>query len=166
MYIQYTYAHQLEPKSPSRVPQRPATYERIPVSWSQRVPPKFLKSTHLKVGTARRKGIKAIFQLKPIFTTLHISGGDDMQKVSNISKNKITKVLGVTILTSMNNKQTLKYYNDKNVKAVARLECPLLILAVLLLLHIDCIYTLYQMSTACSNCSIAFTYRMRVYSLY
>ena len=61
------------------------------------------------------KALKAIIKLKPIFTTIHISGGDDMQKVSlRLNKNK-TKILGVTILTSLNNNQTKKYYNDQNV---------------------------------------------------
>ena len=61
------------------------------------------------------KGINAISKLKPILTTVHISGGDDMLKASKINKNKITKILGVTILTSLNNRQTLKYYKEKNV---------------------------------------------------
>jgi len=61
-----------------------------------------------------QKGLKAISKLKPIFTTIHISGGDDMQKISKLKNNK-TNILGVTILTSLNEKQTLKYYKEKNV---------------------------------------------------
>ena len=57
-----------------------------------------------------QKGLKAISKLKPIFTTIHISGGDDMQKISIIKNNKITNILGVTILTSLDEKQTKKYY--------------------------------------------------------
>ena len=66
-----------------------------------------------------KKGLNAIYKLKPIFTTIHISGGDDMQKISNI-KNKKTKILGVTILTSLDKKQTSKYYKENNVKKLVR----------------------------------------------
>ena len=66
------------------------------------------------------KGLKAILKLKPIFTTIHISGGDKMQKVSLIKNNKKTKILGVTILTSLDKKETLKYYNDKNVNNLVK----------------------------------------------
>ena len=59
------------------------------------------------------KGLKAIFKLKPIFTTIHISGGDQMQKISLIKSNTVTKILGVTLLTSLNKNQVLKYYNKK-----------------------------------------------------
>ena len=61
------------------------------------------------------KGLIAILKLKPIFTTIHISGGDNMQKLSSKRNNKITKVLGVTVLTSLDKRQTLKYYKEKNV---------------------------------------------------
>ena len=67
-----------------------------------------------------QKGLKAISKLKPIFTTIHISGGDDMQKISKLKKNNITNVLGVTILTSLNEKQTLKYYKEKNVNILVK----------------------------------------------
>ena len=66
-----------------------------------------------------KKGLDAIYKLKPIFTTIHISGGDDMQKISNL-KNKKTKILGVTILTSLDKKQTLKYYKENNVKKLVK----------------------------------------------
>ena len=36
------------------------------------------------------KGLKAISKLKPIFTTIHISGGDDMQKISMLKNNICT----------------------------------------------------------------------------
>lgn len=65
------------------------------------------------------KGIKAILRLKPIFTTIHISGGDEMQKKSIIN-NKKTKILGVTVLTSLNQKQTLKYYKEKNINLMVK----------------------------------------------
>ena len=67
-----------------------------------------------------QKGIQAISKLKPIFTTIHISGGDDMQKISKLKKNKKTNILGVTILTSLNEKQTLKYYKEKNVNILVK----------------------------------------------
>ncbi|MBD1147228.1 orotidine-5'-phosphate decarboxylase [Pelagibacterales bacterium SAG-MED31] len=67
-----------------------------------------------------QKALKALIKLKPLFTTIHISGGDDMQKVSsNIKKNK-TKILGVTILTSLSSQQTKKYYNDKNINQLVK----------------------------------------------
>ena len=68
------------------------------------------------------KALKAIIKLKPILTTIHISGGDEMQKVSKLKKNK-TKILGVTILTSLNSKQTKKYYNNKNVNQLGKKIC-------------------------------------------
>ena len=61
------------------------------------------------------KGLTAISKLKPIFTTIHISGGDKMQKFSKIKNHKKMKVLGVTILTSLDKEQTLKYYKEKNI---------------------------------------------------
>ncbi len=60
------------------------------------------------------KGIKAINKLKPLLTTIHISGGDKMMKASLI-KNTNTKILGVSILTSLDTHQAKKYYNHKNV---------------------------------------------------
>ena len=66
------------------------------------------------------RALNAIIKLKPILTTIHISGGDEMQKVSsNLKKNK-TKILGVTILTSLNSSQTKKYYNNKNVNQLVK----------------------------------------------
>ena len=67
-----------------------------------------------------QKGLKAISKLKPIFTTIHISGGDDMQKISTIKNNKITNILGVTILTSLDEKQTKKYYKEKNINVLVK----------------------------------------------
>ena len=62
------------------------------------------------------KGIKAIEKLSPKFTTIHISGGDEMQKSTNSKKNRKLKILGVSILTSLNSLQTKKYYNEANVE--------------------------------------------------
>lgn len=66
------------------------------------------------------KGLVAVSKLKPTFTTIHISGGDDMQKVSILKNNKKTKILGITILTSLDKKQTLKYYKEKNVNSLVK----------------------------------------------
>ena len=66
------------------------------------------------------KGLRAIFKLKPLFTTIHISGGDQMQKNSSLDKNSKTKILGVTILTSLDQKQTLKYYKEKNINNLVK----------------------------------------------
>ena len=66
------------------------------------------------------KGLKAISRLKPIFTTIHISGGDVMQKKSILTNNRKTSILGVTILTSLDKKQTLKYYKEKNVNILVK----------------------------------------------
>ena len=62
------------------------------------------------------KGIKAIEKLSPKFTTIHISGGDEMQKSTHSRKNRKLKILGVSILTSLNSLQTKKYYNEANIE--------------------------------------------------
>ena len=65
------------------------------------------------------KGLKALVKMKPLFTTIHISGGDDMMlKSRKIKKN--TKVLGVSILTSLDKNQTKKYYNKNNISALVK----------------------------------------------
>ncbi len=66
------------------------------------------------------KGLNAIRKLKPILTTVHISGGDEMLKISKIDENKKTKILGVTLLTSLNKGQALKYYKEKNVNKLVK----------------------------------------------
>jgi len=66
------------------------------------------------------KALKAIKKLKPLLTTIHISGGDEMQKVSAKLKKNKTKILGVTILTSLDGNQTKKYYNNKNINQLVR----------------------------------------------
>ena len=67
-----------------------------------------------------QKGLKAIKKLNPIFTTIHISGGDEMQKISASKNNKKTNILGVTVLTSLDKKQTQKYYKEKNVNILVK----------------------------------------------
>ena len=66
-----------------------------------------------------QKGIKAIDKLKPLFTTIHISGGDNMMQASLVNR-KYTKILGVSILTSLDNKQTNKYYNEKKIQILVK----------------------------------------------
>ena len=66
-----------------------------------------------------KKGIEAINKLKPLLTTIHISGGDEMMKASLINR-KHTKILGVSILTSLDNTQTKKYYNEKKIENLVK----------------------------------------------
>ena len=65
------------------------------------------------------KGLKALIKMKPLFTTIHISGGDDMMIASTANK-KNTKILGVSILTSLDSDQTKKYYNQKKVSTLVK----------------------------------------------
>ena len=67
-----------------------------------------------------KQGIKALEKLKPVFTTIHISGGDEMNKFSAKKTNRKTKILGVSILTSLDSNQTKKYYNEKNVQLLVK----------------------------------------------
>ena len=55
------------------------------------------------------RGINAISKLNPYFTTIHISGGDAMLKASCKTKKNV-KILGVSVLTSLNSIQTKKYF--------------------------------------------------------
>ena len=66
------------------------------------------------------QGIKALEKLKPIFTTIHISGGDEMNKFSVKKTDRKTKILGVSILTSLDSNQTKKYYNEKNIQLLVK----------------------------------------------
>ncbi len=65
------------------------------------------------------KGIKAIQKLQPILTTIHISGGDQMMKASKLN-NKNTKILGVSILTSLDKNQVKKYYNSNKIEELVK----------------------------------------------
>ncbi len=65
------------------------------------------------------KGLQALMKIKPILTTIHISGGDEMMKSTKFKKN-FTKVLGVSILTSMDRKQTTKYFKEKNISCLVK----------------------------------------------
>ena len=65
------------------------------------------------------KGVKAIEKLKPLMTTIHISGGDDMMRESILYRN-YTKILGVSVLTSLDEKQTKKIYNENNIESLVK----------------------------------------------
>ncbi len=65
------------------------------------------------------KGLEALVKINPLFTTIHISGGDEMMQSSKSVK-KNTKILGVSILTSMDNKQTMKYYNQNQISTLVK----------------------------------------------
>ena len=71
------------------------------------------------IPNTTKKGIEAINKLKPLLTTIHISGGDEMMKASLINR-KHTKILGVSILTSLDNIQTKKYYNEKKIENLVK----------------------------------------------
>ena len=64
-----------------------------------------------------KKGIYALSNLNPYFTTIHLSGGDEMQIAANTSKQR-TKILGVSVLTSLNSEQTKKFYFNKDVEGI------------------------------------------------
>lgn len=66
-----------------------------------------------------KNGLEALNKIKPILTTIHISGGDEMMK-SSVKDKRFTKILGVSILTSMDSKQTKKFYNQKNVSFLVK----------------------------------------------
>ena len=66
------------------------------------------------IPNTTKNGIEAIANLNPYFTTIHITGGDPMQKIANSSKKNV-KVLGVSILTSIDSVQAEKYYSEKNI---------------------------------------------------
>ena len=61
-----------------------------------------------------KKGLEFISSLNPYFTTIHISGGDQMIKSANLVKRK-TKLLGVSALTSLDDVQIKKYYSRESV---------------------------------------------------
>ena len=61
-----------------------------------------------------KNGIEAIANLEPYFTTIHIIGGDEMQQIAVLSKKNV-KILGVSILTSIDETQARKYYNSENI---------------------------------------------------
>ena len=67
--------------------------------------------------------IDSLSNINPDFLTIHISGGNEMMKaaVKSIKKNKLkTKILGVTLLTSLDGKDSEKIYKEKNTKKLVK----------------------------------------------
>ena len=67
--------------------------------------------------------IDSLSKINPDFLTLHISGGNEMIKaaVSSIKKNKLkTKILGVTLLTSLDGKDSEKIYKERNTSKLVK----------------------------------------------
>ena len=71
------------------------------------------------VGSA----INSLSKINPDFLTLHISGGKEMIKAAAkcIKKNNLrTKILGVTLLTSLDGKDSKKIFNEGNTKKLVK----------------------------------------------
>ncbi len=67
--------------------------------------------------------IDSLSNINPDFLTLHISGGNEMIKaaVKSIQKNKLkTKILGVTLLTSLDGGDSEKIYKESNTKKLVK----------------------------------------------
>ena len=64
-----------------------------------------------------KHGIKSISELNPYFTTIHISGGDKMIKEA-IDNKRNTKILGVSILTSLNQDQINVFYPKNKLEDI------------------------------------------------
>ena len=64
-----------------------------------------------------KNAIIALTKLDPYFITIHLSGGDEMQKTANIVK-KNAKIIGVSMLTSLNSYQTKKFYYNNNINNI------------------------------------------------
>ena len=66
-----------------------------------------------------KKSVDAISKLDPYFLTIHISGGDQMQEAA-ISSKKNIKILGVSILTSLDSSLTKKYYFNSDIDNIVK----------------------------------------------
>ena len=67
--------------------------------------------------------IESLSKINPDFLTLHISGGNEMIKaaVKCVKKNKLkTKILGVTLLTSLDKKDSKRIFKEKNTKNLVK----------------------------------------------
>ncbi len=67
--------------------------------------------------------IDSLSKINPDFLTLHISGGKEMMRaaVKSIKKNKLkTKILGVTLLTSLDGKDSEKIYKERNTSKLVK----------------------------------------------
>ncbi len=70
-----------------------------------------------------KSAIDSLSNINPDFLTLHISGGNEMMKaaVNSIKKNKLkTKILGVTLLTSLDGKDSEKIYKERNTSKLLK----------------------------------------------
>ena len=68
-------------------------------------------------------GIDSLKNIKPDYLTVHISGGGEMMKTAlkSIVKNKLkTKILGVTLLTSLDSKDSKQIYNETNTSKLVK----------------------------------------------
>ena len=79
----------------------------------------FLRSKITRYTKYSRKSTKSNNKTKTFINYNSYTGGDEMQKIIKKKKNK-TKILGVTILTSLNDNQTKKYYNNKNINQLVK----------------------------------------------
>ena len=66
-----------------------------------------------------KNGMDIISKLNPYFTTIHISGGDKMIQEAIKNKKRI-KILGVSVLTSLDKGQIKKYYRRKNAEDLVK----------------------------------------------
>ena len=87
----------------------------------------------LKINDIPQTALSAIDSLKDLkkckYITVHVNGGYDMLKASKKSAKKIDKnlkVLGVTILTSLNNKSLKEIGHTKNVQQLVLKQAELI----------------------------------------
>ena len=67
--------------------------------------------------------INSLSKINPDFLTLHISGGNEMINlaVKSVKKNQLkTKILGVTLLTSLDGKDSKKIFGEGNTKKLVK----------------------------------------------
>ena len=67
--------------------------------------------------------VNSLSKVNPDFLTLHISGGEEMMKaaIKSIKQNGLkTKILGVTLLTSLDREDSKKIYNETNTKKTCK----------------------------------------------
>ena len=68
-------------------------------------------------------GIESLKNIEPDYLTIHISGGTEMMNaaIKTITKNKLkTKVLGVTLLTSLDKYDSKLIYGEKNTSKLVK----------------------------------------------
>ena len=67
--------------------------------------------------------VNSLSKVNPDFLTLHISGGEEMMKaaIKSIKQNGLkTKILGVTLLTSLDGQDSEKIYKERNTKKLVK----------------------------------------------